>query len=299
MRKLHLVKSLLISDFPSGSSINYYEGKFYLIGDDSRNVLVMNNDYEHLGAIHLFDHTELRIAKQEKVDLEGSAIVRVDNTDNLLIVGSGSRKNRKRIILIPLTQAGLETGSMQHAIYKTKDFLKRIEAAGVAEINLEGVTLVNNSLVLGNRGNRSTQDNHLIVTDTNFWENQDNANLVIKRLVLPVNHTEVVLGVSELCYIRENDTLLISLTSEATGNSYDDGEIGDSYIAWISNASDQLRKNEIIPDELVNLSTIEEVFKRQKVEGMCYQMAGADFMLHLVSDNDNGESRLFQVLLNF
>ncbi|MBT1707348.1 hypothetical protein KK062_03900 [Fulvivirgaceae bacterium PWU5] len=299
MHKIHLVKSLLISDFPSGSSINYYEGKFYLIGDDSRNVLVMNSDYAPLGAIHLFDYAEQRIAKREKVDLEGSAIVRVGDTDNLLIVGSGSRKNRKRIILIPLTQAGLEIGSMQHAIYKTKDFLKRIEAAGVAEINLEGVTLVHNNLVLGNRGNRSTQDNHLIVTDTNFWENQGNANLLIKRLIMPVNHTNVVLGVSELCYIRENDTLLISFTSENTDNAYDDGEIGDSYIAWISHASAQLHKNEIIVDELLNLSTIADAFKRQKVEGMCYQMSGADFMLHLVSDNDNGESRLFQILLNF
>jgi hypothetical protein len=299
MRKLHLVKSLLISDFPSGSSINYYEGKFYLIGDDSRNVLVMNSDYEGLGSIHLFDHAEQRIAKQEKVDLEGSAVVRLDNRDNLLIVGSGSRKNRKRIILIPLTQAGLELDGMQHAIYKTKDFLKRIEAAGLPEINLEGVTLVHNELVLGNRGNRSTQDNHLIVTNPNFWENQDSAGLAIKRLILPANHAKDVLGVSELCYIRENDTLLISFTSEATDNSFDDGEIGDSYIAWISHASAQLLKNEIVLDTLVNLSTVDEAFKRQKVEGMCYQRAGADFTLHLVSDNDNGESRLFQVLMNF
>jgi len=299
MRKLHLVKSLLISDFPSGSSINYYEGKFYLIGDDSRNVMVMNNDYEGLGSIHLFDHAEQRITKQEKVDLEGSAVVRLDNRDNLLIVGSGSRKNRKRIILIPLTQAGLEIDGMQHAIYKTKDFLKRIEAAGLPEINLEGVTLVNNELVLGNRGNRSTQDNHLIVTNPNFWENQDNADLAIKRLIMPAHHTKDVLGVSELCYIRENDTLLISFTSEATDNSFDDGEIGDSYIAWISDASAQLLRNEIVLDTLVNLSTVDEVFKRQKVEGMCYQRAGADFTLHLVADNDNGESRLFQVLMNF
>jgi hypothetical protein len=298
MRKLHLVKSLLVSDFPSGSSINYYEGKFYLIGDDSRNVLVMTSEYESLGSIHLFDFAEQRITKQEKVDLEGSAVVRLHNRDNLLIVGSGSRKNRKRIIVIPLTQAGLEIDNMQHAIYKTKDFLKRIEAAGLAEINLEGVTLVNNELVLGNRGNRSTQDNHLIVTDPNFWENQDKACLAIKRLIMPPN-TKDVLGVSELCYIRENDTLLISFTSEATGNAFDDGEIGDSYIAWISHASAQLLKDEIILDELINLSTVDDAFKRQKVEGMCYQLEGADFTLQLVSDNDNGESRLFQVLMNF
>ena len=128
MQQFQLVRSLLISDFPSASSINYYNGRFYLIGDDSKNVIVMNNDYERLGIIHLFDYAEQRIPKLDKIDLEGSVIVRIHDADNLLILGSGSRKNRKRIILIPLSQAGLNMESMQHAIYKTKAFLKRIEA---------------------------------------------------------------------------------------------------------------------------------------------------------------------------
>jgi hypothetical protein len=104
-----------------------------------------------------------------------------------------------------------------------------------------------------------------------------------------------MLGLSELCYIQENDTLLISFTSEDTSNSYDDGKIGDSYIALVPNASAELLKDEIKLAKLHTLSTVDKPFVNQKIEGMCYQFVGDGLTLHFVSDNDDGESRLFQV----
>ena len=294
--RIQLIKSLLITDFPSGSSINYHEGKFYLIGDDSTNILILDTDYLKIDSVQLFDYTEKRIPKSDKIDLEGSVILKMDGTDHLLIVGSASRKHRKRIILIPFSNGGLDFKTLQHSLHKTKDFIKRIKANEIEEINLEGVCLLKNDLVLGNRGNRASQNNHLIITDHNFWEQQDDAKLLIRKLEMPDGQSEKILGVSELCYIEEQDPLLITLTSEATENAYDDGAIGNSYIGWIKNAASRLQSDNAVLDGMINLAEIDAIFESEKIEGICVEkVTSNELILHLVSDNDLGESRLFKI----
>lgn len=295
--EIQLIRSLLLSDFPSGSSINYHNGKLYLIGDDSTHILILNCEYEQVDSVHLFDHSEKRIPKVDKIDLEGSAILETgDGARQLLIVGSASRKNRKRIILIPFSNMDLDFTTHTHTIHKTKDFVKRMKSAGLEEINLEGVSTVMGDLILGNRGNRASQNNHLIITDQNFWERQSEAKLFIRKLVIHDRYAGTMLGLSELCYIKELDILLITLTSEATSNAYDDGAIGDSYIAILEKAAAKLNADEVLITDIVNLADIDPGFKNEKVEGICVEhIAGNEITLHLVSDNDAGESRLFKV----
>jgi hypothetical protein len=103
-------------------------------------------------------------------------------------------------------------------------------------------------------------------------------------------------GVSELCYAEEEDMLLVMLSSEATGNAYDDGAIGDSYFAWVNHVSRKLHGGNIQLDGLVNLSDADPAFKGEKIEGVCLSaIAGNEWYLHLVADNDQGASRLFHV----
>jgi hypothetical protein len=296
---IQIITSLLIPDFPSGSSINYHEGKFYLIGDDATNILVLDIHYQKIDSVHLFDYSEKRIPKADKTDLEGSTILPVEGVNHLLIVGSASRKNRKRIILIPFSAGGLSFKALTNSFHKTKAFVKRIKSQDIEEVNLEGVCLVKGDLILGNRGNRSNQNNHLIITDRNFWQHQDDARLLIRKLSIPAGHTQEILGLSELCYIEQTDTLLITLTSEATDNAFDDGGIGDSYIGWINNAAARLRDETLALDGMINLAGVDAVFKNEKIEGICVESVdGAQIILHLISDNDAGESRLFKIKMS-
>jgi hypothetical protein len=289
------MRSLLLSDFPSGSSINYHSGKFYLTGDDSTHILIMDQDYQKIDSVHLFDHSEKRIPKADKIDLEGSAILEIEGANHLLILGSASRKNRKRIILIPFSDMDLDFKTHKHSIHKTKDFIKRVKSTGIEEINLEGICLLNGDLILGNRGNRSNQSNHLIITDQNFWERQETAKLLVRKLVTPAHDAEN-LGLSELCYIKELDILLITFTSEATANAYDDGAIGNSYVGILREAAVNLQAKEVRLEHLINLADVEPLFKNEKIEGVCAErITGKEIILHLVSDNDAGESRLFKI----
>lgn len=293
--RIELIKSLLLSDFPSGSSINYHDGKFYLIGDDSTNILLLDTDYQKIDSVQLFDYPEKRIPKSDKIDIEGSAIIEIKGKDHLLILGSASRKNRKRVILIPFSNFGLDFKTLEHSLFKTKDFINRIKSNGIEEINLEGVCLFQKDLLLGNRGNRTSQNNHLIITDRDFYARQDDAKLLLRKLLLPDDQPKL-LSISELCFIDVQNILFITLTSEATDNAYDDGEIGNSYIGWIYDATTKLQSQEIVLDGLINLADVDAVFKSEKIEGICAEsVTNNELILHLVSDNDAGESRLFKI----
>ena len=290
---IELLKSFLLDDFPSGSSINYSNEKFYLIGDDATHVLVLDKNYSKIDSIDLFEHPEKRIAKSEKADLESSTIVEIKGVKYLLAFGSASRENRERVVIIPIS------GSIQKInTVNTHDFSTRIKSQGIAEINLEGACMLNERLVLGNRGNLAAPKNQLIVTSKDFWQFQNNAEFSFVDLDIPGSDTDV-LGLSELCYVASKDILLITLTSEATSNAYDDGEIGDSHLGWISNASNKIRSKEVSLDGIVKLSDTDAVFKKQKIEGICVESETKnELVIHLVSDNDSGDSRLFKLKLN-
>jgi hypothetical protein len=88
------------------------------------------------------------------------------------------------------------------------------------------------------------------------------------------------------------------MSSEATNNAYDDGVIGDSYIGWVNGINQKLQQPDIMLDGLINLSEVSAAFKGEKIEGLCIESANGDeLILHLIADNDQGESRLFNVRL--
>ena len=93
--------------------------------------------------------------------------------------------------------------------------------------------------------------------------------------------------------------MLISFSSEHTHNAYDDGVIGDSYLWWIPNCTKKINETIIEVDHLINLTTIHEDFKGEKIEGLCVTaMNEQEVLIDLISDNDNGQSKLFKVSLS-
>ena len=81
---LQLLQFLLLANFPSGSSINYYENKLYLLGDDARIIIILDTHYNVVDSLRLFDYPEKRIPKSQKIDLESSAIVTIAGINTLL-----------------------------------------------------------------------------------------------------------------------------------------------------------------------------------------------------------------------
>lgn len=292
---IELLTSLLLIDFSSGSSINFYDNRLYLIGDDANRILILDKEYKQLNYITIFNFKEARIPKKVKADFETSTIVKENDKDHLLVLGSASRDNRMSGVLLPLEDSSDVHRQSDFTTISFVDFVSRIRQHPVGEINLEGSTVIGNQFVLSNRANGGNPNNTFIITSNDFWKRQRDAPIALCGLRLPKSNSGIT-GVSELCYVASKDLLLMTLSSEQTANAYEDGAIGDSYIGWIHSISTKMNQPELKLDGMVNLSLTDNLFKGEKIEGLCVESPEGDaLILHLISDNDDGRSRLFKL----
>ena len=100
--KLSLLDFKKLDNFPSASGIEFYEDRIYVVGDDAKDLLVLNKKWNKPGVIHLFDSEDARISKQQKADLEASAVIHVNKKPYLLLLGSGSTDVRNHGVLLNL-----------------------------------------------------------------------------------------------------------------------------------------------------------------------------------------------------
>jgi hypothetical protein len=289
-----LLKTHWLEDFPSGSALAFRNGRLYVVGDDATCILIVDTDFQKVDTIPLFDFPDKRIPKAGKTDFEACTLLTLDGTEQLLLVGSAATEIRQKVCLMPFQDGMPEIAVRTDSFHDNKAFIQRLPGREIPEVNIEGVCTIGERLLLGNRGNLTHPTNHLIVTDLDFWQHPEDAHLHVLSLILPVQDLEAPLGLSELCYIAETDVLLLTLTSESTANAYDDGAIGDSYLGWVSHASQQLDRTTLIVDQMVNLSEVDVAFQGNKIEGICVaSVSSSQALLHLVADNDAGDSRLF------
>jgi hypothetical protein len=137
--------------------------------------------------------------------------------------------------------------------------------------------------------------NHLVFTAHNFWEEPLTA-FINKSLFGFSPDSSSFQGVSGLAYSGKNDILIATVSSEATTNAYDDGEIGKSYLWLVKGISSKTRWNAINPDRIIDLESIDGAFKGKKIEGVCIIEETRKFLyLVLVADDDKGGSTVFRM----
>lgn len=291
--KIKLFDYKEIASFPSGSGIEFYDDKLYLVGDDAKEILVLDKRWKELERLPLFESADARIAKKIKADLEATTIVTVNRIPRLLVLGSGSKEQyRNKAILLDLD-------SYLRDEFDLTVFYNRIVEEGVQKLNIESAAVVEDHILLGNRGNKQFPGNQLIITKNSFWKKQEQAELVIVPLELPLKDSKPV-GISGLAYSLLNDCLIFTASTELTDNPVDDGPIGDSYLGVIENASRKIGRKSLKVNVLVNLSDTHELFKGFKIESVCIQSEKPGRLkLHLVADNDTGKSYIFKVRMKW
>ena len=70
----------------------------------------------------------------------------------------------------------------------------------------------------------------------NSWTNDSSFQISIIPFEVQKD-TASFKGISGLCYAKESDQLIMTVSTEDTRNSYDDGAIGKSYLWIINNIS--------------------------------------------------------------
>jgi hypothetical protein len=282
---LHLRKL----DYPSASAVEYYNGQLFVMGDDAPNLLVLDTNLAIVDSIPIVSFAGKRIPKDTKPDLESSIVYSSNNETMIFFFGSGS--------LDPYRN----TGWKYQLNSKTKDNIylqhlnSRIKTAGIAQINIEGACYLPGKLLLVNRGNKSYPNNQLITIDESFLRN-DSVYQIQNTPFGKQKDTALFKGISGLCYSGDSDKLILTVSTEDTRSSYDDGAIGKSYLWIINNISTKLTDKTIKPNRLIDLEYFDERFKGQKIESATIiKETDKLFYLALVADNDDGSSTVFKM----
>jgi len=277
--------------YPSGSGLACHNGQIYLMGDDAPYMLVTDTLLNVLDSTDVFASTGKRIAKDKKQDIEAMGLIKMHKIPYLLMLGSGSMSpNRDScVIMNPMTK--------EKKYYSLDIFYSRLRAAGIRDLNIEGVTALPGEIILVSRGNKSFPKNTLIITSDNFWERQEIANF--RLIKTGINRdTSVFTGISGMDYSYRTDQLLLTVSTEDTHNSYNDGAIGKSYLWIIYNISSRKELKGINPDKIIDLEEIDPRFKGQKIESVCIVTENKDQReLVLASDDDKAGTVLFRMLL--
>jgi len=284
-------KNKTLNDYPSGSGLAYLNDRIYLIGDDAANLLITDTAFNIIDSIKLFESQQKRIPKELKQDLEAAAVVHFNRSTEILIVGSGSLAPYRNYgwLIDPLTK--------QSTQIDLKPFYTRLKAEGIDALNIEGLAAMPAGIILASRGNRSFRANYLIFTSNEFWKKEDSADIKICKVG---TNTDTISfhGVSGLEYSKLSDQLLLTVSTENTNSSLQDGTIGKSYLWIINNISAKKNMIAVNPNRVIDLEAMDERFKGHKIESVCILSENKKQMqLALVADDDNGTSVLFKITL--
>lgn len=288
---------------PSASGMEYVQGSYYVLGDDSPFLYQLDGKYELVKKYPLFDTTSFktgRIPKSDKPDLESMAHFTYGRDQMLLLLGSGSSKTRNKGYLVNLSDLK-DVRVVDFSRFYT--FLKRIlQIEQEGELNIEGLAMNNAYAFLLHRS---------LATGINvlFRFNADDfKDFLIRGKGLP----PAAVYYFKLPVVGENfagfsgayildDKLFITASVEDTPNAINDGEVLGSFIGAIDlmalpYASDEKEPLQVPSVQLMNIDG--SIFKG-KAESLVVTKAIGEkkYKAVVVTDDDKGGSELLEVEL--
>jgi hypothetical protein len=286
-----LLKETRLKNYPSASGIVYNENKLFVVGDDAKHILILDTAHRPIDSMLVFPSTTYRLDWKVKPDIESIGKVKFRKKAYLFALSSFSAAHRNKVVLVPLFK------SNELHVKSPAGVDDKLRQSGISQPNVEGSTVIKNELVASNRANLSQNINHLIITPLKKKKIENNKRWHIVEITMP--RQQSIIGVSGLEYWPEKDWLLFTASTEATNSANEDGEIGESYLGFFEGFSQAKKGNSIQPKILLNISK-ELKIGNQKIEGVCVERGDEkSLLLHLVADNDNGESILYKVKLSF
>lgn len=252
----------------------------YVIADDELHLGVFRLDSREPGqTIRLFDG-ELPLKagprKTQKPDIEAILKLPADRASpygTLLVLGSGSRLNRKRGALLALDSAGGIAESPR--VVDLSPIFEPLRGA-FAEINIEGAAVAGEEVLLLQRGNKSDRCNAVIrYARSAFVHAIGSAAGQVD--VFDIHHFDLgEIGDVPLSFTDgvalPDGRLLFTAAAEDTGSAFDDGSCAGSAIGLIDGGT---------------LLRLEPFDRPCKVEGVHARVKGDTIELLLVTDADD------------
>lgn len=283
--KLKLLDYKELPELPVGSNLEFYNDHIYLVDEDASDMVVLNKKWQTHSRHRLLVEGDPKIAPKNKSDFEATTIVEVNRIPRLLVLGFDIKDNHHKAILINLDDHTKEE-------FDISVFYNRLkETVGI--INIESAAIVLGKLILCNRDHKAAPENHIIVTDADFWRNQSGCEITTISFDLPQTPKQVI-GLSGLTYSYKNDWLVVTLLTENPADM--EGALGDSYLAVIENASRKVVRKKMKVNTLFHLRETNEAFTGFNMQSVCIRTEkNMRLKLYLLAENKTGSNSVFTV----
>ncbi len=294
----HITRHAHLAGLPSASGIEYAHQNIYIVGDDIRWLLTLDDSWKITDSLALSSVDTLvnnRTPGKVKADFESMAFFRYQNNDNLLILSSGSRQvSRDTAYLVNLTAGNSILKKNIRPLYEQ---IK--QQAGIpdgSEINIEGVAVSDNTVYLFHRGN--VNKNFMVSADLKSFlsylteQNSPAPKFFVYYFNLPV-FDDVASGFSGACISPGQHGILFTASLEDTKSETADGAILGSYLGYIP--FDGLSKGTYYATLVTDSSGKPVPAKLESIAVRTFKSNKIDVLA--VSDNDDGSSDIYNLEL--
>ncbi|MCU0334609.1 MAG: hypothetical protein MUF62_06105 [Chitinophagaceae bacterium] len=291
---LQLVQRTPLPYFKNLTALEYHDKTVMAIGNDATRIMLLSRQHKMLDTLQLFDYKNKPDKSPPAGGIQATAVVTLENKSVLLIMGSGQpRADKSDIWLFPLqTRHFSEVYIPSFAI---PDFFKRMQKAGVKEINIEGAAAIGKRMVLANSATARSKDNFLVVTEFDFWTNSLQVGLHLSKLDLD----DPSMTVSGLEYDKQQDVLLFSATATDNSNATAGSQ---PKIGVILSASKRMNERSIRPDFLFSVATVVPEAGNQALRSICLEDDQAEkgsSMLHLCATDSGGKCYIYKLSIKW
>ena len=279
---------------PDVSGLEVYGDRLLMISDNTEGLSVCDLSGKLLETIELekeVSPTKIK-EKKHKSDYEACTILSIENSDYLLLVGSGSKKeNRNKAKLISLS----DNNKLQNFdLDEFYDYLRRQNEIELSEFNVEALAYYDNKLYFFNRGTNEI----FVVKKSAFFDflKRKKTEIQIKKYKMEIEFIEGLYAGVSGATITTNGQVLVTASAERTGDWYNDGEIVGSAIGWFDLS--EMQTNFKVKTQVIKNGGI---VLKSKIESVAVHSIDQNkAKLFLVSDNDGDDSELFdfEILFN-
>ncbi len=294
--KIEVIRQAHLSDLPSASGIEYSNGITYLVGDDMRWLVSMNDEWnvsEKLALSAIDTLVNNRTPWNVKADFESIASYEYQENDYLLVMSSGSMTETRDTA--HLVQFGDSLISYKKNVRELFEEIKsRSGIPKTNEINIEGLAISNIAVYLLHRGN--VHENFIVEIQLDSFmryvldDTQNIPELKIHPFKLP-SYNKIPSGFSGACILPNQSALLYTASLEDTDSELYDGEILGSFIGYIplNKLLEGISYTCLLKDK-------NELPINKKLESIVIKSVSDNKMVILsVSDNDDGSSDIFEM----
>ncbi|WP_162427517.1 DUF6929 family protein [Pontibacter pudoricolor] len=291
-------------NIPSGSGIETAPEGYYIIGDDSPFLYLVDKDFKQVGRYALFDTTEFkngRIPKPLKPDLESLATINYKGKSYLLTLGSGSSEMRNKAFLVELPVSGGKPVVKEAGLKALFDALQQdTTIVGAELLNIEGLAISDENIYLLQRALNKAGNVVLTmkVSDFNAYLFEDKPLPVPAATFFRLPALQQYQAGFSGAYIFD-DKLFFTASIESAPNAILDGEVLGSYIGYIplSDLKETIAADKTIVAKATKVTDNKGKTYTGKIESLVVEKGNkaGNYRVIAISDDDQGHSEILEV----